>query len=263
MEFSEALNAAFSTASVLNEANQRVDQQDAHVSSSDAREIDLTLSPNLPPGVYVVIWRAVSNDDGHSVPGAFRFTIARPDGSVPSLGGGSLPGQNIPGSGTLSGQFDGLTLFNLIVVTLVELGAVFWVGASLWHLFVLKRSTEKHAELSALHQQVQRGFERRLSLPTLLVVLLGQAFSVTGGRWETAFAPPLLVSLVTSGRFGTFWLLRELVLAVATGLSLYSWQVQRRPPLVRRFLPRTNLLLGLLLFAAIALSGHAAAESLD
>src|SRR6266581_1239802 len=53
---------------------------------------------------------------------------------VPTVSGGTSPGQNAPGTSTLSGsssgQLDGLALFNLVMVTLVELGAVFWVGHS-------------------------------------------------------------------------------------------------------------------------------------
>src|SRR2546425_10140315 len=54
MWFSEALNPAFSTAVVVNGANQRVDNRDAHISPDDASEMDITLQANLPPSVYVV-----------------------------------------------------------------------------------------------------------------------------------------------------------------------------------------------------------------
>src|SRR5437870_2814820 len=86
--FSENLSPSFSTAQVLNAANQqRVDRQDAHVSPSNATEMDVTLQPNLSPGVYVVIWRSFSSDDGHILGGSFLFTVARPDGTVPTVSG--------------------------------------------------------------------------------------------------------------------------------------------------------------------------------
>src|SRR5437016_3205027 len=56
MWFTEALNPAASTAAVVNEANQRVDKRDAFVSPNDATEMDITLQPNLSPGVYAVVW---------------------------------------------------------------------------------------------------------------------------------------------------------------------------------------------------------------
>ena len=274
MWFSEALNPAASTAAVVNEANQRVDKRDAFVSPNDATEMDVSLQPHLSPGVYVVVWRTGSADDGHILTGSFLFTLARPDGTVPTLSGGTVLGQNALGGGNTtgqdSGQLDGLTLFNLIMITLVELGAVFWVGAQFWPIFVLLPSAEDHAELSASNQQVQQRFERRFSLPTLLLlllanggVLLGQALTVTGGNIANAFAPTLLASLVINGRFGTFWIMRVIVIVLALRLSLYQLQLYRSrrslPRRVNTILPWANLLLGLALFIAMTMSSHAAA----
>src|SRR5712692_9083347 len=238
MWFSEDLNPALSTAVVVNGINQRVDQRDATISPNDPREMDVTL---------------------------------------PTLSGGTIPGQNALGgsnlTGLYTGQLDGPTLFNLIMITLFELGAVFWVGASLWQIFVLQPAAEDHPELSTTNQQAKQRFERRFALPTLLVllvanigVLLGQAVIVTGGNFAAALAPTLLASLVTGGRFGTYWLVRVVVIVLALRLSLYLVQLHRlqfkpRTRLVNDILPWTNLLLGLVLFIAIAMSSHASAVS--
>src|SRR5438128_12485483 len=116
MWFSEALNPAFSTAVVVNGANKRVDIGNALVSPSDPTEMDVTLKPKLPPAVYVVIYRTDSTVDGHILTGSFLFTVARPDGTVPTLSPGAHPGVNALGSGNLSGQYtgqlDGPTFFN-------------------------------------------------------------------------------------------------------------------------------------------------------
>src|SRR6266705_884369 len=186
MWFSEALNPAFSTVVVVNGANTRVDIGNALVSPSDSTEMDVTLKSNLPPAVYIVVYRTDSNVDGHILTGSFLFSVARPDGTVPSLSPGAHPGVNALGGNTLTGlytgQLDGPTLFNLIMITLVELGAVFWVGAHLWQLFVLLPTTEDHAELGTTNQQIQQRFEQRFALPALLLllvanlgVLIGQA----------------------------------------------------------------------------------------
>ena len=272
MWFSEDLNPVLSTAVVVNATNQRVDNRDAHVSANDPREMDLTLAPNLPPAVYIVVWRSDSNDDGHILRGSFIFTVARPDGSLPTLNGNTIPGQNALGGGNLTGlytgQIDGPTLFNLFMITLVELGAVFWVGAQLWLVFVLQPVTEDHKELRITNRQIQQRFEQRFSLPTLLTILLanigvliGQALNFTGGQWGAAFAPTLLGNLATSGRFGTFWIIREVVVGVALLLALYILIFKRRPKLINSMLPWANLVLGLALFIAITMSSHAAAVS--
>ncbi len=270
MWFSEDLNPALSTAVVVNGDNQRADNRDAHVSSSDPREMDVTLASNLPPAVYIVVWRTDSNADGHILSGSFLFTVARPDGTVPTLSGNTIPGQNALGGGNLTGlytgQLDGPSLFNLIMITLVEVGAVFWVGAQLWFNFVLQPSGEEHTEESATNQRVQQRFERRFSLPTLLLILLanvgvlvGQALNITGGQLAPALAPQLLTSLVANGRFGSYWLMREVVVLLAIALALYILLFKKRSSVVNTVLSWANLLLGLALFIAITMSGHAAA----
>jgi len=272
MWFSEDLNPTFTTADVINGARERVDNHDAHISPNDTKEMDLTLKPNLPPAVYIVVYRTQSAADGHILTGSFIFSVARPDGTVPTLSPGTNPGQGLLGgsnsTGSSTGQLNGPTLFSLIMITLVELGAVFWVAAQLWVNFVLSLSSEQHAEERSINERVQQRFERRFSLPALLMLLLanigvlvGQAVNITGGNWAGAFSPSLLASLATSGRFGTYWLMRELVIIVAIILSLYMLWRKQRPQLVNRLLPLINLFLGLALFIAITMSGHAAAAS--
>src|SRR5437763_1509716 len=94
-------------------------------------------------------------------------------------------------------------------------------------------------------------------------VLVGQALFLTGGNVTATFALPLLSSLVTSGRFGTYWLMRVIVVLLTVGLWLYQWQFKQRPQRVNTVLSWANLLLGLALFIDMALSGHAAAVSPD
>ena len=270
MWFSEALNPAFSTAVVVNGENKRVDNRDARVSSTDQTEMDVTLQPNLPPAVYIVIWRTDSAADGHILRGSFIFSVARADGTVPTLATGSNPGANVLGGGNLTGlytgQIDGSTLFNLLMITLVELGAIFWMGAQLWINFVLTISTEAHTEERTINEQVQRRFERYFSLPTLIVlflanlgVLLGQALNLSGGDLASALSPTLLTGLATSGRFGMYWMMREVVILIAMIPALYMLFQQQRPRIARTVLPIVNLFLASALLIAITMSGHAAA----
>jgi copper transport protein len=270
MWFSEDLNPAFSTAAVVNAQNQQVDLKNAHVSPNDTKEMDVSLKPNLPPSVYIVVYRTDSAEDGHILRGSFIFTVKNPDGTLPTLNPNIIPGQNVLGGGNstglYTGQLDVPTTFSLVMITLAELGAIFWVGAQLWLIFVLQLAPADDERLNSINQDVQQRFERRWSVPTLLVllfanvgVLLGQALIISGGQWGAAFAPQLLAGLVGSGRFGTFWTLREIVIAVALVLGLFTLLVRRRPRVVDRVLPSINLLLGATLLIAITLSSHAAA----
>ena len=272
MWFTEDLNPAFTTAVVINASNKQVDKHDAHVSPADTKEMDVSLTPNLPPAVYIVIYRTDSADDGHILRGSFIFTVAQAGGTVPTLNGNLIPGQNVLGGGNLTGQYTGQldvpTAFNLAMVTLVELAAVFWVAGQLWLMFVLQLAPAGNAGLRTLHQKVQQRFERRWCIPALLVllvanvgVLVGQGLSISGGQWGGAFSPQLLGELASSGRFGIFWTMREVVVAVALVVALYMLFFKQRPRLVNTILPSLNLLLGLMLFIAITMSGHASAVS--
>jgi copper transport protein len=268
MWFSEDLNPTFSTAQVLSgSTKQRVDEQDAHVSSSNTREMDLSLSANLPPSVYIVLWRTQSADDGHVLNGSFIFSVAAADGTVPKYNG-SIPTQNTLGSsstGGSTGQLDGPTLFSLIMVTLVDLGSVFWVGAQLWRMFVPPAEQEESTEHKEIRQQEERRFERFFALPSLLLILLanvgvlvGQGLVIAGGQ---AISPQLLIGLVSNSRFGTYWTMREIVVVLALLIALYVFFTKQRPRIVSASLAWINLVLGLALLIAVTLSGHAAATN--
>ena len=294
MWFSEDLNPVLSTAVVVNAENQRVVLRTCKGQYEGRHP-----RPQTPAGLTYHTCGVSSAKVGLSLP-ALEALGGGPDSGTCScvaqqdaLGGGNL-------SGLYTGQVDGPTLFNLIAITLVELGAVFWVGAQLWLVFVLQPVSDDHKEQSNTNQQVQLRFERLFSFPTLLVlllanigVLLGQALNFTGGQWGPAFAPTLLSNLATSGRFGTFWMMREIVIGTALLLSLYMLFVKRRPKVINGIphevsiraplrsaegitcppgrvpapqagcyiLPWANLILGLALFIAITMSSHAAAVS--
>ncbi len=161
-----------------------------------------------------------------------------------------------------------ITFFNLVMVTLVELGAVFWVGAQLWLNFVLQPTSERYKEEEKdSNARVERRFERLFSLPILLVlllanigVLIGRAYA-TSGDWGQAFSANVLTELATTGRFGAFWLMREVVILLAIAIAVYMLLNQSRPKPVTMLLPLVNLLLGTALFIAITMSSHATAVS--
>jgi copper transport protein len=274
MWFSEDLNPATTTAYVVNAHNsssqvatdlsQHVDAGDAHVASTNSEEMDLTFKAPLPPAVYIVIYSTQSAQDGYVAHGSFLFSVTEPNGVAPQANSTSLNQLNIGSNNT--GQFDGAALFNLLMATLVDLAAIFWLGAQLWHNFVLRISEDQ--EQIPLYQQVERRFERVFAIPSLLLlllanigVLLGQAISLTGDHSGQVLSPALLLKLIAHGQFATFWIMREIVVLVALALALYLFFSQRRPAWVNSLHPWLNLILGLALITAITLSGDATAVS--
>jgi methionine-rich copper-binding protein CopC len=109
--FSAVVNPTFSTAIVENEAHEYVNTRDASFSPRDAREMDILLSPHLPPGVYTVVWRAASDSDGLILSGAYSFVIVQ--------AGEMVPRQNSPTARPFPGQFDSLAHTLLLIGTLV------------------------------------------------------------------------------------------------------------------------------------------------
>jgi methionine-rich copper-binding protein CopC len=73
LAFSERLEPAYSKLRVEDEKGNEVDLRDAHVDRTDRLHLRVSL-PTLGPGVYTVIWRALSVD-GHATEGRFTFRV--------------------------------------------------------------------------------------------------------------------------------------------------------------------------------------------
>lgn len=74
LTFSEALEPSFSTIEVDNAAGERVETGDLHLAKGNARQAIMAVH-TLGPGIYTVIWHAVSVDT-HRTEGRYSFTIA-------------------------------------------------------------------------------------------------------------------------------------------------------------------------------------------
>src|SRR5260370_8171665 len=276
MWFSEDLNPTFSTAYVVNAAKSaanvqedvktHVDKGDAHVSTTDSREMDVSLKPNLPSAVYVILYRTQSAQDGHILYGSFLFIVEAANGALPTFNG-RLPQQGaFSGSGNSNGQLDGPTLFSFIMISLVDLGAVFWVGAQLWRIFVISELQSEDQQV-IVHQMEQR-FDRHFSWSVLLLILLanigvlvGQALTLTSGQWGPALAPTLLASLIARGQFGAYWIMREIVTLVALVLSISLLMIKYASQRATSTIAWARFALGMALLIALTLSGHAAATN--
>jgi copper resistance protein C len=73
LRFTQDLEPAFSTVSIVDQGGQRVDGSDAQVDARDQTLLHASLKP-LPPGTYKVIWRVVSVDT-HTTEGTFTFRV--------------------------------------------------------------------------------------------------------------------------------------------------------------------------------------------
>jgi methionine-rich copper-binding protein CopC len=73
LRFNEPIEAEFSPLKVYDLQRNRVDEDDARISSNDARLLVIDLK-ELPKGSYTVEWR-VTSADGHPVSGTYRFAV--------------------------------------------------------------------------------------------------------------------------------------------------------------------------------------------
>ena len=72
--FTQELEPAFSTVTIVDQNGQRVDGGDAQVDARDQTLMHASLKP-LPAGTYKVAWRVVSVDT-HTTEGTFTFRVS-------------------------------------------------------------------------------------------------------------------------------------------------------------------------------------------
>jgi methionine-rich copper-binding protein CopC len=63
------------TIRVMASDGQEVSVGDTVIDDDDRKHVWMNLKPDLAAGVYQVVWKNVSLEDGHSSEGSFRFTI--------------------------------------------------------------------------------------------------------------------------------------------------------------------------------------------
>jgi len=75
LNFSEKLEASFSTAVVRDAVGKRVNKADAQLDKADRTIMRVGLDA-LTPGIYIVEWRALTADT-HKTEGAFIFRVSQ------------------------------------------------------------------------------------------------------------------------------------------------------------------------------------------
>lgn len=73
LQFTEPVEAAFTTVKLIDTAGQEVESAKAEVPSDDAKAVVLAL-PALTPGSYRAVWSMVG-PDGHRVKGEVKFSV--------------------------------------------------------------------------------------------------------------------------------------------------------------------------------------------
>lgn len=149
-------------------------------------------------------------------------------------------------------------VFTGVMLTIVSLGAIFWVGAQCWQVFVLAQSKLASEEQAILQQQIVRRFDSIFALPLLLLialahvgVLFGQVVLLVGGQWS-ALSTALVVGLLTHNSIGIAWIVEEAIIILA--ILLYALVRKQQTSDGTSMLSRLKLLLGIAFLLSMAVS---------
>jgi copper transport protein len=233
--FSEASAAGLSHVNVLDSGGKPVDRGDSRVDPSDPTHLSVSL-PSLPNGVYTVIWRVLSADDGHTTSGAYPFAI----------------GQTIPAAQIALGRSapqSPVDLFTAITKGLLYLAAAALTGAAMFRMIIWpdrhfdKEDPAAETRFFSFYRSLVLGALTSLAVANFLGLIAQAGF---GQPWPGAFLTLALdtrLGLLGIARFGFVFFLAGLLIP---------------PP--NRWNRWAGLAACLVLLLTFSLESHAAAE---
>ncbi len=258
--FSEAISTQFSSAQILDINGHVVRHLSLEVEPAE-RLLILTL-PNLQPGLYSIRWKVLSEADGHFTQGLLVFGVGEgvdPDQVIAPASESSLP---LPEVWLRWLNFSALmTLVGAVVVSLTVLASPAQgnrqTAVTLVRRVAQQRTLALAAGMSGLAWLVGLGL--LVWQVTTVLAILPEEASFWGVAWQ----------LTSQGRWGQFWLARQVILLALVAILFWLYRTRGETRRCRTG-ARLNasallpLFVGLLLVALLslqALTGHAAANS--
>ncbi|MCB0210368.1 MAG: copper resistance protein CopC [Anaerolineae bacterium] len=261
--FDEAISSQFSTAQLLDVNSQPVEGVGIRADSTDPKLLILTL-PELPPGVYSVLWKVLSETDGHFSQGLLVFGVgAEVDSEAAGIAVTKTEAPPLPE--VMLRWFNFSTLSGLV-------GAIAMVYLVLAPIGYGVRS--KPAEATIRHA-AQRRILGWASWCVGLALLVGLELLV----WQTATLQETLPTgvsfwsvgwqILSGTRWGILWLVRQSILLLLSVLLFWLYRTACKPArpeprgIASPLLPNASVLfISLLLLALVivqALTSHASA----
>lgn len=234
--FSEEVSTRFSSARLL-----ATDGQVLAISPLDVpTAADNTLTwalPDLTPGTYSLLWRVLSEADGHFSQGLLVFGVGDVEqlAATPQVANPSAPAPveitlRWLNYGFLAGTIGGLALVGMGLPLLPSVHR-----RLLWFI----------------------GWCIGCALLVGLGLLAWQTVALFGSTPEGAWSPSSSWLVISQTRWGMLWLLREGLLVLLLGITL---GLIRRPSVQTRWWTALSWVLGLALLITQTLSGHAAGD---
>ncbi len=264
--FSEAISPEFSTAQMVNINGQPIMPTRIRVDPTEKELMILTL-PELPPGLYSIRWKVLSEADGHFTQGPIVFGVGEgidmADAVVaePEI---ALPWPEVIlrwlNFGTLMGLVGAVAVAHLV---LVSPGAATQTNLSLITTHRLARRRILNWAKWCAGAGLGVGFGLLLWQVAVLIEALPEGASIWGVSWQ----------IVSRTRWGNLWLVRQAILLLLFGILFWQQRAsvmqssqaeksqtdKREEKLMSTPLLLLTSLLLLALLVTQALTGHAAA----
>ncbi len=247
--FSEEPEPRYSEIQLVDRNGRRLDRADLRVEASDRLALSVGV-PELAPGSYGVVWRALSAVDGHISRGAFTITV----------GLDQVPAEITIGATQTSST---ATPERVIPRLLSYLGYVGFLGAMpfLWLIALpaFGRAPGLNSVLDDVVRQSRRiaVFALGLTIVAAVASLMLQAADAAGTSLIGAIGEPI-VNVALGTRYGVLWWIR-VGLILAVGALLLLPESPRHPRLVGPL--ATTLASAALLPHALSSHGAAATGS--
>jgi copper transport protein len=240
LTFDEPVESEFASIRVLDEQGRQVD--DGQTALPEPTVAVVGIDSTLADGTYTVAWRFVSGDDD-PIHGAFVFHVGKPGASA----GGVLDEVAHEGTGSRAVSSTG-TIVRFLGFALILLAAGGAAALALWAAGDDLIETRRRLWLALACISIAL-------MPVTLAAIGLQAASAAGLGLE-ATVRWALVDAVVDTRFGSVALIRVALAALLAAVALLArHRVGAGTP--ERPLAIAGCLLGVLLAASPALSGHA------
>jgi copper transport protein len=241
LDFNEPVVPIARSIEIYNQDGQRIVLGEALVSPEDPSVLIAKDVPAIPDGLYVVAWRAVSND-GHAIDGAYSFQIgaSAPIVATSDLIANVLSGQDGPqGLSWLMGAAKFLGFLGLCLV----LGCLAMLAGG---------------SISSRRVITFVGIGWVLSAVSALVLFVAQGPYTIAGTWSDLFNTSLW-SDVYATRLGKALVIRELLLL---SLLVLLWSLRGHfARSLTSWWRSTTLLVGVGIVLTLSASGHPSASA--
>jgi copper transport protein len=242
LDFNEPVVPVARSIEIYNQEGQRIVVGEALVSPDDPSVLIAGDVPGIPDGLYVVAWRAVSND-GHAIEGAYSFQIgaSAPIVATSDLIANVLSGQDGPrGLSWLMGIAKFLGFLGLCLV----LGCLAMLAGG---------------SISSRRVITCVGIGWIFAAVSALVLFVAQGPYTIAGTWSDLFDTSLW-SDVYATRLGKALVVRELLLL---SLLVLIWSLRGQfTRSLTSWWRSTTLLVGIGIVLTLSASGHPSASSL-